>query len=85
MTQRLKSFLSRRPTRIAPEPLQVKTTNMNTNNSQTKKNMSQRLKSFFSRGPTRIAPAPHNVIEMKPKAINLEAVIASKEINFAFA
>ena len=62
MTQRLKSFLSRRPTRIAPEPLQVKTTNMNTNNSQTKKNMTQRLKSFFSRGPTRIAPAPHNVI-----------------------
>jgi len=62
MTQRLKSFLTRRLTRIAPEPLQVKTTNMNTNNSQTKKNMSQRLKSFFSRGPTRIAPAPHNVI-----------------------
>jgi len=62
MTQRLKSFLSRRPTRIAPEPLQVKTTNMNTNNSQTKKNMTQRLKSFFTRSPRRIAPAPHNVI-----------------------
>jgi hypothetical protein len=29
--------------------------------------------------------APHNVIEIKPKAINLEAVIASKETNFAFA
>ena len=57
MTQRLKSFLTRRSRRVAPEP-----ESLSRNNSQTKKSMTQRLKSFLSRGQTRIAPAPHNVI-----------------------
>jgi len=42
------SSFARSSRKVAPEPLQVKTMNTNTNNSQTKKlTKIQRLKSFF--------------------------------------
>jgi len=47
-SQRLMSSFARSSRKVAPEPLQVKTMNTNTNNSQTKKlTKIQRLKSFF--------------------------------------